>query len=169
MVTTISRQDTPSLTPPSSLLTLYIKGCYLFLFFYPLLGVHCTTPYLCGWCWPAITLHSINLLLHCGKGRLCKSPCSMTDRLTDWLPVSFLQWNKEKWEVAGKAEPQPPCRTYLHPDSPAPGSHWMKQSVSFLKLKLTNNTLDQHGHVSESTWNDVPGNDAHFFWRMLDN
>lgn len=24
----------------------------------------------------------------------------------------------------------------------------MKQSVSFLKLKLTNNTLDQHGHVS---------------------
>lgn len=63
---------------------------------------------------------------------------------------SFLQWNKEKWEVAGKAEPQPPCRTYLHPDSPAPGSHWMKQSVSFLKLKLTNNTLDQHGHVSPS-------------------
>lgn len=50
--------------------------------------------------------------------------------------------------MAGKAEPQPPCRTYLHPDSPAPGSHWMKQSVSFLKLKLTNNTLDQHGHVS---------------------
>ncbi|MEQ2171031.1 hypothetical protein GOODEAATRI_006434 [Goodea atripinnis] len=59
-----------------------------------------------------------------------------------------LQWNKEKWEVAGKAEPQPPCRTYLHPDSPALGSHWMKQSISFLKLKLTNNTLDQHGHVS---------------------
>lgn len=24
----------------------------------------------------------------------------------------------------------------------------MKQSVSFLKLKLTNNALDQHGHVS---------------------
>lgn len=66
--------------------------------------------------------------------------------------VSFPQWNKEKWEVAGKAEPQPPCRTYLHPDSPAPGSHWMKQSVSFLKLKLTNNTLDQHGHVSLSVF-----------------
>ncbi|KAK7896233.1 hypothetical protein WMY93_021558 [Mugilogobius chulae] len=28
-----------------------------------------------------------------------------------------------------------------------PGSHWMKQSLSFLKLKLTNNTLDQHGHI----------------------
>ena len=77
----------------------------------------------------------------------CKS-LWLTDWLTDWLSVSFLQWNKERWEVAGKAEPQPPCRTYLHPDSPAPGSHWMKQSVSFLKLKLTNNTLDQHGHVS---------------------
>lgn len=63
-------------------------------------------------------------------------------------PGLLLQWNKEKWEVAGKAEPQPPARTYIHPDSPAPGSHWMKQSVSFLKLKLTNNTLDQHGHVS---------------------
>lgn len=60
----------------------------------------------------------------------------------------FPQWNKDKWEVAGKAEPQPPYRTYLHPDSPAPGSHWMKQPVSFLKLKLTNNALDQHGHVS---------------------
>ncbi|XP_066500695.1 T-box transcription factor 16 [Hoplias malabaricus] len=57
------------------------------------------------------------------------------------------KWNKDKWEVAGKAEPQPPYRTYLHPDSPAPGSHWMKQAVSFLKLKLTNNALDQHGHI----------------------
>lgn len=35
----------------------------------------------------------------------------------------------------------------MHPDSPAPGSHWMKQSLTFLKMKLTNNTLDQHGHV----------------------
>lgn len=57
------------------------------------------------------------------------------------------QWNKDQWEVAGKAEPQLPCRTYVHPDSPAPGSHWMKEPVSFQKLKLTNNTLDQHGHV----------------------
>lgn len=49
--------------------------------------------------------------------------------------------------MAGKAEPQPPCRTYIHPDSPALGSHWMKQPISFLKLKLTNNPLDQRGHV----------------------
>lgn len=31
----------------------------------------------------------------------------------------------------------------------------MKQSVSFLKLKLTNNTLDQHGHVSNNIQNVV--------------
>ncbi|KAG7332100.1 hypothetical protein KOW79_003934 [Hemibagrus wyckioides] len=69
--------------------------------------------------------------------------------LVDIVPEDGFRykWNKDKWEVAGKAEPQPPYRTYLHPDSPAPGSHWMKQSVSFLKLKLTNNALDQHGHI----------------------
>nr|XP_055023522.1 T-box transcription factor 16 [Misgurnus anguillicaudatus] len=69
--------------------------------------------------------------------------------LVDMVPEDGLRykWNKDKWEVAGKAEPQPPYRTYLHPDSPAPGSHWMKQPVSFLKLKLTNNALDQHGHI----------------------
>lgn len=49
--------------------------------------------------------------------------------------------------MAGKSEPQPPCVTYIHPDSPALGSHWMKQAVHFRKLKLTNNTLDQSGHV----------------------
>lgn len=36
----------------------------------------------------------------------------------------------------------------MHPDSPAPGSQWMKQLVSFDKLKLTNNQLDDNGHVS---------------------
>lgn len=54
--------------------------------------------------------------------------------------------------MAGKAEPQPPCRTYIHPDSPALGSHWMKQSISFLKMKLTNNPLDQRGHVRKECY-----------------
>jgi T-box len=40
-------------------------------------------------------------------------------------------------------------RIYIHPDSPAPGSHWTRQSViSFHKMKLTNNAHDEHGHVS---------------------
>uniref|UniRef100_A0A674J6B3 T-box-containing protein TBX6L n=1 Tax=Terrapene triunguis TaxID=2587831 RepID=A0A674J6B3_9SAUR len=69
--------------------------------------------------------------------------------LVDFVPMDNFRykWNKDQWEVAGKAEPQLPCRTYIHPDSPAPGSHWMKEPVSFQKLKLTNNTLDQHGHI----------------------
>ena len=50
-----------------------------------------------------------------------------------------------------------PCsphqRFYIHPDSPSLGSHWMKRSVqegsvSFYKLKLTNNFSDISGHVS---------------------
>ena len=30
------------------------------------------------------------------------------------------------------------------------GAQWMKQVVSFDKLKLTNNQLDDNGHVSSS-------------------
>uniref|UniRef100_A0A674MPA7 T-box transcription factor 4 n=1 Tax=Takifugu rubripes TaxID=31033 RepID=A0A674MPA7_TAKRU len=52
-----------------------------------------------------------------------------------------------KWMVAGKAEPAMPGRLYVHPDSPAAGAHWMRQLVSFQKLKLTNNHLDPFGHI----------------------
>lgn len=51
------------------------------------------------------------------------------------------------WVVAGKADPISPPRIHVHPDSPAPGAAWMKQVVSFDKLKLTNNQLDENGHV----------------------
>ncbi|KAG8146217.1 hypothetical protein E2320_012590, partial [Naja naja] len=52
-----------------------------------------------------------------------------------------------KWAVTGKAEPSMPGRLYVHPDSPATGAHWMRQLVSFQKLKLTNNHLDPFGHI----------------------
>ena len=39
-------------------------------------------------------------------------------------------------------------RIHVHPDSPAKGAQWMKQVVSFDKLKLTNHQLDDNGHVS---------------------
>ncbi|XP_029534866.1 T-box transcription factor 16 [Oncorhynchus nerka] len=96
-----------------------------------------------------ITKPGRRMFPHCKINLSGLMPCSKYILLVDMVPVDGFRykWNKEKWEVAGKAEPQPPCRTYLHPDSPAPGSHWMKQTVSFLKLKLTNNTLDQHGHI----------------------
>ncbi|XP_024913323.1 T-box transcription factor TBX21 [Cynoglossus semilaevis] len=45
-----------------------------------------------------------------------------------------------KWVQCGKAEGNMPGnRTYMHPDSPNTGAHWMRQEVSFSKMKLTNN------------------------------
>lgn len=42
-------------------------------------------------------------------------------------------------------------RLYVHPDSPFTGEQLLKQMVSFEKVKLTNNELDQHGHVSNTS------------------
>ncbi|XP_075035049.1 T-box transcription factor TBX6 [Mixophyes fleayi] len=69
--------------------------------------------------------------------------------LADIIPVdnSRYKWQEDHWEPSGRAEPRLPERVYIHPDSPAPGSHWMKQAISFHKIKLTNNTLDQMGHI----------------------
>eukprot|EP00062_Callorhinchus_milii_P023027 gi/632981435/ref/XP_007907590.1/ PREDICTED: T-box brain protein 1-like [Callorhinchus milii] len=45
-----------------------------------------------------------------------------------------------KWVQCGKAEgSMQGNRTYMHPDSPNTGTHWMRQEISFGKLKLTNN------------------------------
>jgi T-box protein 20 len=41
-----------------------------------------------------------------------------------------------------------PGRFHPHPDSNSTGAQLMKQPLSFSKLKLTNNTTDQNGHVS---------------------
>jgi hypothetical protein len=41
-----------------------------------------------------------------------------------------------------------PNRYYFHPDSNSTGAQLMKQPLSFSKLKLTNNTTDQSGHVN---------------------
>nr|XP_046231961.1 T-box-containing protein TBX6L-like [Scatophagus argus] len=96
-----------------------------------------------------ITKHGRRMFPHCSISISGLQPFANYVIMVDMVPVDSFKykWKKEQWEVAGKAEPQPPCRTYMHPDSPAPGSHWMKQSLSFLKMKLTNNTLDQHGHI----------------------
>jgi len=61
--------------------------------------------------------------------------------------------------VAGKADPATPGRVHYHPDSPAKGAQWMKQIVSFDKLKLTNNLLDDNGHVSDTLFNYVLNGD----------
>lgn len=59
------------------------------------------------------------------------------------------KFSGSQWMPAGGAEPQSAQRICLHPDSPALGSHWSAQPVLFNKVKLTNNTLDSSGHVSE--------------------
>lgn len=58
------------------------------------------------------------------------------------------KFSGSQWIPAGGAEPQSAQRMYIHPDSPALGSHWQAQPVIFNKVKLTNNTLDSNGHVS---------------------
>ena len=72
--------------------------------------------------------------------------------MMDFVPVDDKRYryafHSSSWVVAGKADPNSPPRIHVHPDSPAKGSQWMKQVVSFDKLKLTNNQLDDNGHVS---------------------
>ncbi|XP_072014315.1 T-box transcription factor TBX20-like [Amphiura filiformis] len=56
-------------------------------------------------------------------------------------------YHRSSWLVAGKADPPLPPRLYVHPDSPFTGEQLRKQMVSFEKVKLTNNELDQQGHI----------------------
>ncbi|ETE63922.1 T-box transcription factor TBX20, partial [Ophiophagus hannah] len=71
--------------------------------------------------------------------------------LMDIVPVDNKRYryayHRSSWLVAGKADPPLPARLYVHPDSPFTGEQMLKQMVSFEKVKLTNNELDQHGHI----------------------
>ncbi|XP_051920691.1 eomesodermin-like [Hippocampus zosterae] len=45
-----------------------------------------------------------------------------------------------KWVTCGKADNSSQGnKVYIHPESPNTGAHWMRQEISFSKLKLTNN------------------------------
>ncbi|KAG8139468.1 hypothetical protein E2320_002235, partial [Naja naja] len=71
--------------------------------------------------------------------------------LMDIVPVDNKRYryayHRSSWLIAGKADPPLPARLYVHPDSPFTGEQMLKQMVSFEKVKLTNNELDQHGHI----------------------
>lgn len=70
--------------------------------------------------------------------------------LMDIVPADDCRYkfHNSRWMVAGKADPELPKRMYIHPDSPATGEQWMNRpSVSFHKLKLTNNIADPNGHT----------------------
>uniref|UniRef100_A0A8C4KIE5 T-box transcription factor 10 n=1 Tax=Dromaius novaehollandiae TaxID=8790 RepID=A0A8C4KIE5_DRONO len=71
--------------------------------------------------------------------------------LMDFIPLDDKRYryafHSSSWLVAGRADPVAPGRVHFHPDSPAKGAQWMRQIVSFDKLKLTNNLLDDNGHI----------------------
>uniref|UniRef100_A0A2K5YRR6 T-box transcription factor TBX21 n=1 Tax=Mandrillus leucophaeus TaxID=9568 RepID=A0A2K5YRR6_MANLE len=69
-------------------------------------------------------------------------PTSHYRMFVDVVLVDQHHWRYQsgKWVQCGKAEgSMPGNRLYVHPDSPNTGAHWMRQEVSFGKLKLTNN------------------------------
>ncbi|XP_061633696.1 eomesodermin-like [Phyllopteryx taeniolatus] len=50
-----------------------------------------------------------------------------------------------KWVTCGKADNSSQGnKVYIHPESPNTGAHWMRQEISFSKLKLTNNKGTNH-------------------------
>ncbi|KAK6967783.1 T-box transcription factor tbx1 [Biomphalaria glabrata] len=71
--------------------------------------------------------------------------------MMDFIPVDDKRYrysfHTSSWVVAGKADVYLPGRIHMHPDSAAKGSQWMKQVISFDKLKLTNNQDDKNGHI----------------------
>ncbi|XP_037055096.1 T-box transcription factor TBX22 [Peromyscus leucopus] len=57
-------------------------------------------------------------------------------------------YHSSQWMVAGNTDHS--CitpRFYVHPDSPCSGEIWMRQIISFDRVKLTNNEMDDKGHI----------------------
>ncbi|XP_075720445.1 T-box transcription factor T-like isoform X3 [Rhinoderma darwinii] len=67
-------------------------------------------------------------------------PNAMYTFLLDFVSADNHRWKyvNGEWVPGGKPEPQAPSCVYIHPDSPNFGAHWMKDTVSFSKVKLTN-------------------------------
>lgn len=57
-------------------------------------------------------------------------------------PLRPYRWKyvNGEWAPGGKPETPPPSPVYLHCDSPNFGKHWMREPVSFARVKLTNKT-----------------------------
>ena len=69
---------------------------------------------------------------------------SMYTVLLDFIPADSSRWKyvNGEWTSCGKAPPGEhrtcSASVYVHPDSPNFGAHWMKEPVSFGKVKLSN-------------------------------
>lgn len=80
----------------------------------------------------------------------------------DIVPVDARRYryayHRSSWLVAGKADPALPTRVYVHPDSPFGADQLSKQTISFEKVKLTNNPDDRSGHVCNYHPRDIDSN-----------
>ncbi|KAK3909911.1 T-related protein [Frankliniella fusca] len=67
---------------------------------------------------------------------------AMYSVLLEFVQIEQHRWKyvNGEWVPGGKAEAPPPNPIYIHPESPNFGAHWMKEPVSFAKVKLTNKT-----------------------------
>ncbi|XP_067312534.1 T-box transcription factor TBX22 [Pseudorasbora parva] len=70
----------------------------------------------------------------------------------DIMPVDSKRYryvyHSSQWMVAGNSDHS--CispHLYVHPDSPCSGEVWMRQVISFDRAKLTNNEMDDKGHI----------------------
>ncbi|CAF2376576.1 unnamed protein product [Rotaria sp. Silwood2] len=69
--------------------------------------------------------------------------------LLDIVPVddNRYKYQESAWIISGKAEPHIYGRYYIHPDSPQTGAQWMKQSILFNKVKITNNPMQNSNQI----------------------
>ncbi|XP_074102417.1 T-domain transcriptional activator brachyenteron [Cotesia typhae] len=67
-------------------------------------------------------------------------PAAMYTLLLEFVQIDPHRWKyvNGEWVPGGKAEVAPPNPIYIHPESPNFGAHWMKEAISFAKVKLTN-------------------------------
>lgn len=76
-------------------------------------------------------------------------PSAMYSILLEFVQIDNHRWKyvNGEWVAGGKPEVAPSSAVYIHCDSPNFGNHWMKEPVSFAKVKLTNKT-NGNGQVS---------------------
>jgi brachyury protein len=67
-------------------------------------------------------------------------PTAIYEVVVDFQQIDNHKWKyiNGEWQQGTKPDPVQLKCEYKHPDSPNFGSHWMKDSISFNKVKLTN-------------------------------
>nr|XP_047135371.1 T-box transcription factor mls-1-like [Hydra vulgaris] len=71
----------------------------------------------------------------------------------DIVPVdnAKYKWTNKNWIMHDKNDNCWSSEIFVHPDSPLLGLQWMKKSISFKTLKLTNNSSNSKGNIHLSS------------------